>query len=25
MVAGLGNSNCYSFATADGAYLRHRN
>ncbi|MGW1760695.1 AbfB domain-containing protein [Streptomyces mirabilis] len=25
VVAGLGNANCYSFATADGAYLRHRN
>ncbi|MFJ8009866.1 AbfB domain-containing protein [Streptomyces fagopyri] len=24
MVAGLGNASCYSFATADGGYLRHR-
>ncbi|WP_405878998.1 AbfB domain-containing protein [Streptomyces sp. NBC_01136] len=25
VVEGLGNANCYSFITADGAYLRHRN
>ncbi|QFZ77031.1 alpha-L-arabinofuranosidase [Streptomyces fagopyri] len=24
VVAGLGNASCYSFATADGGYLRHR-
>ncbi|MFE2315324.1 AbfB domain-containing protein [Streptomyces sp. NPDC059441] len=24
MVAGLGNADCYSFTTPDGAYLRHR-
>lgn len=25
VVPGLDNSNCYSFTTADGSYLRHRN
>lgn len=25
LVKGLANSSCYSFATADGSYLRHRN